>query len=214
MDDLTAIRDFRSARDAEPPEARDRVRLALEARMDAAAAEARSFGEAVADSRPPATAPARRRGFFVRRRRVLAFAGAVAAAAIVAGALVLNSGPTAQRASAAEILHEAAGAAASDSRDGLDARPGAVLPSRKERQLNVMGWVSPVPWLKAGIPTPRPAGTMKYPTPTTRSSRPESNRGSATTAAGATAKPSANSSSGAGPKKPAGRRPGRRCPRR
>src|SRR5689334_11380955 len=126
MDDLTAIRDFRAERDAEPPAARDAVWRALEARMDAAAAEARSFGEAVAGSRPPApTAPGRRRGLFAGRRRVLAFAGAVAVAAIVAGTLVLGSGPTAQRASAAEILHEAAGAAAaSDAPATLIPGPG------------------------------------------------------------------------------------------
>ena len=161
MDDLTAIRDFRADRDAEPPEARERVRRALEARMDAAATEARSFGEAVADSRPPIDSPGRRRGILIRRRRVLAFAGAVAAAAIVAGALVLNSGPTAQRASAAEILHEAAGAAATAPATASTLGPGQYV-FHKERRLSVMGWVSPVPSLKDGIPTASTGGTMKY----------------------------------------------------
>jgi hypothetical protein len=161
MDDLTAIHDFRADRDAEPPEARERVRRALEARMDAAATEARSFGEAVAGSHPPAASPGRRRGFFARRRRVLAFAGAVAAAAIVAGALVLNSGPTAQRASAAEILHEAAGAAY-DAPATLVPGPGQFY-FRKERGLNVVGWASPVPGPSADTPTEIISGTMQEP---------------------------------------------------
>jgi hypothetical protein len=162
MDDLTAIRSFRATRDTEPPEAREAIRRALEARMYAAAAEARTFGEAVARSHPPASSP-RRRGLFERRRRVLAFAGAIAVAAVVAGALVLGSGPTAQPASAAEILHEAAGAAAASEAPGtLVPGPGQFL-FRKERRLSVAGWLSPVPGPDADTPTATTGGTMHGP---------------------------------------------------
>jgi hypothetical protein len=161
MDDLTAIRSFRAERDAEPPEARAAAWRALEAHMDAAAAEARGFGEAVAGAQRPADPP--RRGFLWGRRRVLAFAGAVAVAAIVAGTLVLSSGPTAQPASAAEILHEAAGAAASSSASPTTSVLGPGQYSfHKERRLSVMGWVSPVPSPKDDIPTASTGGTMKY----------------------------------------------------
>jgi hypothetical protein len=161
MDDLTAIRDFRAERDAEPPEAREAAWRALEARMDAAAAEARAFGETVAGSHPPVDAQRRRRGFFARRRRVLAFAGAIAVAAIVAGTLVLNSGPTAQRASAAEILHEAAAAASSTQPTSI---PGSgQFYFRAEERLDVQGWISPVPGLGADTGTGIQGGTMNYP---------------------------------------------------
>jgi len=176
MDDLTAIREFRAERDAEPPAAREAVWRALEARMDAAAAEARSFGEAVAAPGPQgadgggaAGQPARgagataRRNRFERRRRLLAFAGAVAVAAIVAGALVLSSGPTAQRASAAEILHEAAGAAAaSDGPATLVPGPGQFY-FHKERQLGIVGWLSPVPGPNADTPAVMISGTLDTP---------------------------------------------------
>lgn len=167
MDDLTAIRDFRAERDVEPPEAREAIWLALEARMDAAAAEARSFGEAVAGSHPPLDprGPRRdsdgRRDFFMRRRRILAFVGAIAVAAIVAGALVLSSGPTAQPASAAEILHEAA-AAASGAQPTSIPGPGQYY-FVAEQRLDVKGWISPVPGLSADTGTATTGGTMKYP---------------------------------------------------
>jgi hypothetical protein len=168
MDDLTAIREFRAERDSEPPATREALRRALEARMDAAAAEARSFGEAVADPgaagpHPRGHAAAPRRGLFARRRRMLAFAGAVAAAAIVAGAAILSSGPTAERASAAEILHEAAGAAVASG------RPATLVPGpgqfyfRKERQLGIVGWVSPVPGPNADTPAVMISGTLDVP---------------------------------------------------
>ena len=53
MDELTVMKGFRAERDAEPAEAREAIWRALEARMDAAAAEARSFGEAVAGAELP-----------------------------------------------------------------------------------------------------------------------------------------------------------------
>lgn len=166
MDDLTAIRDFRAERDAEPPAAREEIWRALEARMDATAAEARSFGEAVAGSQPPLDPQSwrrrrdERRGFPRRRRRILAFAGAIAAAAIVAGTLVLSSGPTAQPASAAEILHEAAAAAAGTSPTSIPG-PGQYYFVAEER-LDVKGWISPVPGLNADTGTAVTGGTMHY----------------------------------------------------
>jgi hypothetical protein len=161
MDDLTAIREFRSGRDVESPEARERLRRALEARMDAAAAEAHGFGEAVAGSNPPVDPAPPRRGILTHRRRLLAFSGAVAAAAIVAGTLVLSSGPTAQRASAAEILREAAAAAS-------DVPPTSVPGAgqyyfRAEQRLDVMGWISPVPGPNADTGTASIGGPMPYP---------------------------------------------------
>ncbi|HEY2053778.1 MAG TPA: hypothetical protein VGH14_07585 [Solirubrobacterales bacterium] len=162
MDDLTAIREFRTERDNEPPEAREAIRRALDARMNAAAAEARAFGEAVAGSRPPVDSRRRRRGFLSRRHRLLAFGAGIVAAAIVAGALVLSSGPTAQRASAAEILHEAA-AAASASGAAATAVPGPdQFFFRAEQRLDVRGWVSPVPPFGTDIPTESTGGPMKY----------------------------------------------------
>lgn len=160
MDDLTAIRDFRAERDAEPPEARAAAWRALEARMDAAAAEARAFGEAVAGSPPDGYRARRRGGLSARRRRVQLFAGAVAVAAIVAGTLVLSSGPTAERASAAAILHEAAAAAS--------AAPPSSVPGpgqyyfRAEERLDVQGWISPVPGLDAMTGTASTGAPMNY----------------------------------------------------
>lgn len=152
IDDITAIKDFNRERDTEPPEARAAIWAALEARMDAAANEARAFGEAVAGSTPPA--PPRRRGFSLgrrepsRRRRLgLAFAGATFTAAIVAGTLVLSSGPTAQPASAAEILHQAADAAAELPATSVPG-PGQFL-YRKEQVIGIQGWRSPLPPLSA-----------------------------------------------------------------
>ncbi len=167
MDDLTTLKSFRAERDAGPEEtraAREAVWRALEARIEATTEESRAFAEAVADSAPrPATVLRRRRLGAVRRRRVLAFAAAVLLAVIAAGALVLRSGPTAQPASAAEILHEAASAAAaSDAPTTLIPGPGQFLYSKVNR-LQVMGWVSPVPHPSDDIPTATGGGTMNRP---------------------------------------------------
>ncbi|MFT3863057.1 MAG: hypothetical protein QM729_02210 [Solirubrobacterales bacterium] len=163
MNELTVIKGFRAERDTEPPEAREAIWRALEARMDAAAAEARAFGEAVAGASTPgalgasrvgapqAAAPrSRRRGISRRRRLTLAFAGAAAGAAVVTGALVLDSGPTAQPASAAEILHQAADAATSLPATSVPG-PGQFL-YRKEQRLEVQGWRSPLPPASANVP--------------------------------------------------------------
>lgn len=161
MDELTVMQGFRAERDAEVPEAREAIWRALEARMDAATAEARAFGEAVAGSGAPAHTPRRRPGLpgarrgLPSRRRLLVFAAAAApaaaGAAIVAGALVLSSGPTAQPASAAEILHQAAMAAtASDAPVTTVPGAGQYL-FRKEQRLTLQGWRSPLPPVSADI---------------------------------------------------------------
>jgi hypothetical protein len=162
MNELTLMQSFRAERDAEVPEAREAIWLALEVRMDAAAAEARAFGDAIAGSTVPGRSTGRRR-MPARRRRLLAFAGAAAGAALVAGALVLSSGPTAQPAGAAEILHEAAAAAAaSDAPPTSVPGPGQYY-FRKEERLDVMGWISPVPGPGADTGTALTGGTMNYP---------------------------------------------------
>jgi len=152
MDDLTAMQSFRAERDVVPAEAREAIWRALEARMDAAAAEARAFGEAVAGSTAAAGSASRRRSLLSRRRRPLAFAGAAVAAAVAAGVLVLSSGPTAQPASAAEILYEAASAAgASDAPTTIVPGPGQFL-YREEQRLEIHGWRHPLPPENSDIP--------------------------------------------------------------
>lgn len=163
MDDLTAMKSFRAERDTVPPEAREAIWRALEARIEAAAEESRAFGEAVASTAPRPATVRRRRGLGpVRRRRVLIFAATALLAAIATSVLVLRSGPTAEPASAAEILHQAAAAAAADAPATLIPGPGQFL-YRKEERLNVIGWISPVPGPAAGIPTETSGGTMGNP---------------------------------------------------
>jgi hypothetical protein len=99
----------------------------------------------------------------VRRRRVLIFAAAALLAAIATSVLVLRSGPTAEPASAAEILHEAASAAAaSEAPTTLIPGPGQFHYSKVNR-LQVMGWVSPVPHPSDDIPTASIGGTTNGP---------------------------------------------------
>ncbi|HTT93076.1 MAG TPA: hypothetical protein VMF55_00240 [Solirubrobacterales bacterium] len=163
MDELTLLQSFRAERDTDPAPARQAVWRALEARIEAAAEESRAFGERVAATGPRPAAVRRRRGLgTVRRRRLVAFAAAVLAV-IVGGALVLESGPTAQPASAAEILHEAADAATAAG------APAALIPGpgqfyyRKEARLNVTGWTSPVPGPHADAPVETSGGTSDGP---------------------------------------------------
>jgi hypothetical protein len=144
MDELTVMQSFRAERDIEPPETREAVRHALEAHIEAAASEARNFGEALASSTPPARLSGERAGLRSRRRRLLLlFAGAAAATAALAVVLVQNDGPTAQPASAAEILHGAAAAAAATPATSVPG-PGQFL-FRKERRLEVEAWRYPLP---------------------------------------------------------------------
>jgi hypothetical protein len=166
IDDIAAMRDFNREREAEPPEARAAIWAALEARMEAASAEARAFGEAVAGSSPPA--PPRGRGRLFRQREPfrrrwlgLAFGGATVAAAVVAGVVVLSSGPTATPASAAEILHEAADAAAQLPATSVPG-PGQFL-YRKEYAIGVQGWRSPLPPQSADYAAGFLGGTMHGP---------------------------------------------------
>lgn len=160
-DELTLMESFRAERDTAPAAAREAVWRALEARIDAAAEESRAFGEAVARTAPRPATVRRRRGLAaVRGRRVAIFAAAALIAAIATSVLVLRSGPTAQPASAAEILHEAASAAtAADAPTTLVPGPGQLL-YRKVNRLAVMGWVSPVPHLSDDRPTASTGGTM------------------------------------------------------
>jgi hypothetical protein len=119
MDDLNLIRSFR-AEDADgDPGARAAAWRALEARFELA-------------SPPPSARPAR-----LPRRGLLALlAGATALAAVVAGFLVLSSGPAAEPA-AAEILHATANIAA-DSPAVLPG-PGQFLYT-KASALEFEGW--------------------------------------------------------------------------
>jgi hypothetical protein len=163
MDELTALKSFRAERDAEPAEAREAIWLALEARIEAAASESRAFGESVAGSTPPPREGARRRGLF-GGRRPLAFAGAATAmAAVVAGVLVVSSGPNATPASAAEILHEAAdSAAAAGGPTSMVPGPGEYLYS-KEQWLGIQGWRYPTPPATGPVPTGSIGGTLHGP---------------------------------------------------
>ncbi len=164
MDDLTAMKSFRAERDSVPPEAREAIWRALEARIEAAAEESRTFAAAVASTAPRPATVRRRRGLgAVRPRRVLIFAAAALLAAIATSVLVLRTGPTAEPASAAEILHEAAtAAAAADAPTTLIPGPGQFHYSKVNR-LEVMGWVSPVPHLSDDVPTATGGGTMNRP---------------------------------------------------
>ena len=141
IDDITVMKDFNVERDTEPPEARAAIWAALEARMELAT--------------PPAR-PSRR-----RRRLGVAFAGATFAAAVVAGALVLSSGPTAQPAGAAGILHQAADAAAELPATSVPG-PGEFL-FRKEQRLEIQGWRHPLPPSSANLPSGTLGGTMHGP---------------------------------------------------
>ena len=161
MDELTAMQSFRAERDIEPPETREAVWRALEARIEAAATEARSFGEALAWSTAPDSSPSPRRSLPSRRRRLLLCAGAAAGAAALVGVLVLNSGPTAQPASAAELLHRAA-AAASEGPASSVPGPGQFL-FRKEKQLEIEGWLHPLPAKEGNQGLVASGGTMSGP---------------------------------------------------
>jgi hypothetical protein len=163
-DELSALREFRAERDTAPAAAREAVWRALEARIEATTEESRAFGEAVARTAPRPAAVRRRRGLTaVRGRRVAIFAAAALLAAVATSVLVLRSGPTAQPASAAEILHEAASAAAAaDAPTTLVPGPGQYL-YRDEQQLGVEGWVSPVPHPNEDIATATQGAPMSGP---------------------------------------------------
>lgn len=110
MDDLAEMQSFRAERVRQNPTARAEAWEALEARFE------------LAPSTPaPIGIPLRRRRLLPQRHRLLAFAGATVTAAVLAGGLVLDSGPTAQPA-AAEVLNQTAAVAAAA--DGLTGVPG------------------------------------------------------------------------------------------
>ncbi len=118
MDDLNLIRSFR-AEDADgDPGARAAAWLALEARFELASSAA-----SARPARPP-------------RRGLLALAGAATLAAVVAGFLVLSSGPAAEPA-AAEVLHATATIAADS--PAVVPGPGEFLYT-KTSALEFEGW--------------------------------------------------------------------------
>ena len=120
MDDLTLLRSFRAERDDGDPRARAAAWRELEAMFEPASA-------------PPAS-PTRS-----PRRSLLALVGIGVLAAIVAGVLVLSSGPSAQPA-AAEVLHQTAVVAASgEGAPALQAGPGQYY-FTKRKELEFKGW--------------------------------------------------------------------------
>jgi len=147
MDELTVMRSFRAERVRPNPAARAAAWQALEARF---AAPPAAGAAAIAT-------PVRRRRLLPRRRRLLAFAGASAVAAAVAGVLVLSSGPTAQPA-AAEILHETAVAAATDTPAAIPG-PGQFL-FTKFKRLELEGWIPGGPSPEENAPGQVQGGTM------------------------------------------------------
>lgn len=133
MDDLTLLRNFRAERADDDPRARAAAWQALEVR----------FGPVHPTF--PAAPPRSRRG-------LLALAGAGMTAAIVAGILVLSSGPTAEPA-VAEVLQEAAVAAA-DTPPESPPGPGQFLYT-KTKTLELEGWVPGSDRVSMGSPLDR-----------------------------------------------------------
>lgn len=122
MDEIALLRVLASG--AESPEAAARAAAlqALEARFERASA---------APSAPPVR---------TRRRSVFALAGAGAMAAIVAGILVVSSGPSAELAAAKVLRHAATVAAASDSLAEAPPGPGQFLYT-KTKVVQLQGWL-------------------------------------------------------------------------
>lgn len=127
MDDLTLMRSFRSERVKQDPVVRAAARRALEARFEPATAGA-----------PALAASAPRRRLF-SRNRILVFATATALAAVVAGIVVVCSGPTAQPA-AAEVLRETAAVAAAADGPTPVPDPGQFL-YMKTKRVELQEWV-------------------------------------------------------------------------
>lgn len=139
MDDLTLMRSFRAERVTGVPESRAEIWRMLEERFD---------------SDTVAPGHARLRNF--PRRRLLTLAGAGVTAAIVAGVLVLNSGPSAEPV-VAEVLHETAAVAASgEDAPALQAGPGQYYFTQR-KEVEFMGWY-PGSYSIVGGPATRPNG--------------------------------------------------------
>lgn len=134
MDDLTLIRSFRAERADDDPRARAAAWRALEARFDPTP---------TASLATPTRSP---------RRGLLALAGAAALSAIVAGLLLLSSGPTAEPA-AAEALQRIAGVAA-DSPPELRPGPSQFI-YKKTKTLELDGWVPDGGRVSHGFPLPQ-----------------------------------------------------------
>jgi hypothetical protein len=133
MDELTLMRDLGAERAVADPEARADAFRALSARIEAEEAAGRSLAANVTGAAVPPLGGSRR-GRLVTRRRALAFAGATALAAILAGVLVLRSGPTAQPASAAEVLRQTAAIAADTAPPAHVAGPHQLLYLKTEQE--------------------------------------------------------------------------------
>jgi hypothetical protein len=138
MDEIALIRALAPAGAKRQAAARAAAWQALEARIDTASTSSRAI-------------PAR-----TRRRGVLTLAGAGAVAAVVAGILVLSSGPSAEPA-AAEALHETAAVAASgEGAPALEAGPGQYY-FTMTKELELKGWY-PGSYEIPGAPASRPGG--------------------------------------------------------
>ncbi|HEX6603146.1 MAG TPA: hypothetical protein VF030_10945 [Solirubrobacterales bacterium] len=148
MNDLTLLREFRAERVEEDPQARAAAWRGLEARFEIAAPGAMAT-------------PAPRRALFPRRR-LLAFAAVMALAATLAGVVVLDSGPTAQKA-AARILHETAAVAAASDEPAELPQPGQFY-YRKFTRLELQSWVPGGTVMGGGVLTRPGAFTALMPT--------------------------------------------------
>ena len=179
MDELTLMRGFRAERVRPNPAARALAYRALEARFEAestssflAGADATAGGRTLRDHSPCRRPSFGRAGrerttggsvglgrLLTHRRRLVAFSAATALAAILAGVLVFSAGPTAQPASAAEVLRQTATIAAAESGPGLFPNPHQLI-FRKTAQLQLEEW-APGEWTASygGIVTSKPTTT-------------------------------------------------------
>jgi hypothetical protein len=164
MDELTLMRSFRAERVRPNPAGRALARRALEARFEAEATSTFLAGDgATAGARTARDHAPRRRPSLGRalaaHRRLVAFVGATALAAVLAGVLVLSAGPTAQPASAAEVLHRTAAIAAAETGPGLFPDPDQLI-YRKTEQLELQEW-APGEWTASygGVVTSHPTTT-------------------------------------------------------
>lgn len=145
MDELTLMRGFRAERVKRNLAARDDAWRALEARFEAAAASMPAAPASAPRRRFPRPGRLRRRHPAPRARvlrpRLFAFAGAMAVAVLIAGILVLGSGPTAQPA-AAEILQRTAAVATSPAGPVASPLPGpGQFLYKKFKRLELQSWV-------------------------------------------------------------------------
>jgi hypothetical protein len=139
MDEIALLRTLPSGEE-NPEAARAAALQALEA----------NFGRA---SAAPSAPPVR-----TRRRGVLAFAGAGAVAAMVAGILIVSSGPSAETA-AAKVLRHTAAVAAADTDPESTPGPGQFLYTKTKR-LELQEWAPGSYSGSFGAVIPKPKGTF------------------------------------------------------